>query len=179
MSIVEVTKEERERYFGYSFGEIQSRFSAAPHRILWHYTTGTALIEIIKSGALWFTQISCLNDSAELRHAIQLLRRVFRERRDASAPTREEAVLYERIESGLLVDSAPTSEWFVFSLTEKPNDLSQWRAYGGSEGGYCRCRKSHPGWCWFVDRVISCPNVRGSHVLQCSARVDAWVTRLA
>jgi hypothetical protein len=45
--------------------------------------------------------------------------------------------------------------------------------------GTCRCRKSHPGWCWFVDRVISCPNVQGSHVLQCSARVGAWVTRLA
>jgi hypothetical protein len=34
-------------------------------RPLYHYTTGTGLIEIIKSAELWSTQLSCLNDASE------------------------------------------------------------------------------------------------------------------
>ena len=41
---------------------------------LYHYTTGTALIQIVKSGELWSTQLSCLNDVTELRYPIEQLR---------------------------------------------------------------------------------------------------------
>ena len=42
--------------------------------LLWHYTSGQALIDILKDKSLWATHISCLNDSSEFRHALGKLR---------------------------------------------------------------------------------------------------------
>jgi|SRR5271165_4987554 len=49
-------------------------FNPIPSGPLYHYTTGNSLIEIIKSGELWATQVACLNDSSELLYPIGLLR---------------------------------------------------------------------------------------------------------
>jgi hypothetical protein len=38
--------------------------------IVWHYTTGESLIEIIRTGSLFATQVACLNDTTELRYAV-------------------------------------------------------------------------------------------------------------
>jgi hypothetical protein len=48
-------------------------FNPIPSGPLYHYTTGNGLIEIIKSGELWATQVACLNDSSELLYPIELL----------------------------------------------------------------------------------------------------------
>jgi hypothetical protein len=48
-----------------------------PQEIIWHYTTGDALLSIVQSDTLYATQASCLNDSTELRYALQLLRDAF------------------------------------------------------------------------------------------------------
>jgi len=45
----------------------------APDKILWHYTTGSSLLAIIESSSLFATQVSCLNDSTEIRYASKLL----------------------------------------------------------------------------------------------------------
>jgi hypothetical protein len=36
--------------------------------LLWHYTSGQNLIKIVESGRLYSTQVSCLNDSSEMRY---------------------------------------------------------------------------------------------------------------
>ena len=43
--------------------------SIDPSAILWHYTTGSTLISIFESMSVYSTQLSCLNDSTELRYA--------------------------------------------------------------------------------------------------------------
>jgi len=49
-------------------------FNPIPTCPLYHYTTGNGLIDIIKSGELWCTQVACLNDSSEILYPINLLR---------------------------------------------------------------------------------------------------------
>ena len=47
------------------------KFFPVPIRPLYHYTTGAGLIEILKSGELWSTQLSCLNDASEFLYPIE------------------------------------------------------------------------------------------------------------
>lgn len=104
--------------------------------VLWYYTTGSTLINIIESGEIWSTQISCLNDQSELENARQILRAAMRKLKDNTAVSDDAEFLFARIDDGLSQEAASTSEWFVLSFSEIRDDLSQWRAYGGGEGGY-------------------------------------------
>jgi hypothetical protein len=47
-----------------------------------------------------------------------------------------EVDLVQRMRSELADDTTPTNEWFIASLSGRRDDLSQWRAYRGGEGGY-------------------------------------------
>ena len=100
---------------------------------LWHYTSGTNLISIITSGELWATQISCLNDFMEVRLAANLLLKHFESR---VAESTQEEILLTKIIPALKDPNTTIMGTFVFSLSSSENDLSQWRAYSGGEGGY-------------------------------------------
>jgi Protein of unknown function (DUF2971) len=116
-------------------------FDFDKEQILWHYTTGTGLLGIIESGTLFSTQVSCLNDSTEVRYGSNLLRsaylELFRERSIESPQAKE---LLQRYETTTVEDpSAPIhapSYWFVTCFSRNGDDLSQWRAYSGGENGY-------------------------------------------
>jgi hypothetical protein len=49
-------------------------WNPAPDKVVWHYTNGDGLIGIIESGSIFATQISCLNDSTEIRYSAMRLR---------------------------------------------------------------------------------------------------------
>jgi hypothetical protein len=109
-------------------------------KVLWHYTSGQGLLGIIESGALFATQVSCLNDSTEVRYASQLFRDALlwvRQRHVADAGISE---FLEGITSALLEDPSRPSHapnmYFVTCFTDQADDLSQWRAYCGDENGY-------------------------------------------
>jgi hypothetical protein len=109
---------------------------------LYHYTTGNGLIEIIKSGELWSTQIACLNDSSELLHPIKLLHA--KSQAKLSSPvTPEVKFLLEQIDRGLSEPQIATEGRFLSCFSEDGDDLSQWRGYGGGEGGYALQFDSH------------------------------------
>lgn len=132
-----VTQPEINRYWDFVASEIPKTGRRAPQSgVLWHYTSGDGLIGIIQSGDLWTTQVSCVNDSTELRYSNSLLLEIVLARRADPNITPAEAILYEHAIRGLSVDVAPTSGWFVGCFSEDGDDLSQWRAYGGGEGGY-------------------------------------------
>ena len=102
---------------------------------LYHYTTGNGLIEIIKSGELWSTQVNCLNDASEFLYTMARLQ----ERAEtllASTQTPDIKFLLETIITGLKRPLRGLLPWFVACFTEDGDDLSQWRGYGGGEGGY-------------------------------------------
>ncbi|MCL2789667.1 MAG: DUF2971 domain-containing protein [Desulfobulbus sp.] len=97
-----------------------------PQGTLYHYTTFSGLLGIVKSRTLWASDIRYMNDSAELRHTADLIA----------------AAVHERIDSGH-TDSGPLSvfvDWvthriangrmlFGASFRSHGNLLSQWRGY--------------------------------------------------
>jgi hypothetical protein len=105
--------------------------------IIWHYTSGDALLGIVETGTLYATQVSCLNDSTEIRYGAKLLRDAFM---NIHTDAIEEKVLLERIIKATVEEpAAPAnlpSAWFVTCFSKEKDDLSQWRAYSGGENGY-------------------------------------------
>ncbi len=111
-----------------------------PDTVLWHYTTGDSLLNIIESGLLYATQVSCLNDSTEVRYSGgALLAAIERVRKDADLETTVRSFL-DRMTAALIdhpdAPSHAPSPYFVSCFSEKSDDLSQWRAYSGGENGY-------------------------------------------
>src|SRR5580704_1767642 len=102
---------------------------------LYHYATGSTLIEMIGSGEMWSTQLGCLNDASEVVYPIELLHAKAKKHLAASTVP-EVTTLLERIVSGLAKSSILTEGRFVACFSEDGDDLSQWRGYSGGEGGY-------------------------------------------
>jgi hypothetical protein len=115
-------------------------FAVDPNQTLWHYTNGSALLAIINSGTIFSTQVSCLNDSTEVRYASKLfcaalesLRALYLGDSIASAFLDRAIDLFQEDIDDPSQSAIP---YFVTCFTELEDDLSQWRAYGGGENGY-------------------------------------------
>lgn len=112
--------------------------SRKPERPLYHYTTQTGVLGIIKDRQIWATHTQYLNDRREFLHAVDLVRveiqRLLNEQNprpgEASA-TRTEAL--NRMHNALSL-SPEHINVCVCSFSEDSDSLSQWRAYGGSSG---------------------------------------------
>ena len=111
------------------------RFFLIPSGPLYHYTTGENFIKIMQSGELWATQAACLNDTTELVYAAEQLHRCVKAKIDAPHNPAIDPIL-TRMDEALREPSVETSPVFVTCFSERRDDLSQWRAYSGGEGGY-------------------------------------------
>jgi hypothetical protein len=100
---------------------------------LFHYTSLEGLIGILDSNEIWATHIEYLNDSSELRYALELARNELKIRlRHAT-----EDKLKDKIECLLdELDSHSIGNISISCLTEERDLLSQWRAYGGKGAGF-------------------------------------------
>jgi hypothetical protein len=114
--------------------------SIPPDTILWHYTTGIALIGILDSMTIFSTHLSCLNDTSELRYATRLFQDALTNLRMAMI---EDKAAFEMIDGALgyfkedpNFPAQATVPHYVACFSEQRDDLSQWRAYGGGENGY-------------------------------------------
>lgn len=107
---------------------------------LWHYTTGTSLLAILNSNRLYATQVSCMNDSTEVRYGTNLLREAFSTlQSDGSLDENERILLAEIVRNTTPTAVMPinaASMWFVSCFSQQRDDLSQWRAYSGGENGF-------------------------------------------
>lgn len=104
---------------------------AAP-RQLYHYTTASGMLGILRSGQLWATNISYLNDYSEVQYGYEVLR-------EAAAELKPAGELSSSFFAELFTaptDVSDPSEVYVSCFCEEPDILSQWRAYG-DETGYC------------------------------------------
>lgn len=112
-----------------------SHFFSIPSNPIYHYTSGDNFINIIKKGELWATQAACLNDTTEITYAINcLLERV--EVKLQSGGNDKNYYILQRMKESLSSPNIETSPVFVSCFSESQDDLSQWRAYSGHEGGY-------------------------------------------
>jgi hypothetical protein len=101
-------------------------FSDIPKGRLYHYTTLTGLLGIVDSKALWASDIRYMNDSAELKHAADLIKLEVRERmtkRQGNPDFLNQFVdwVSYRITNGNML--------FASSFRSHGNLLSQWRGY--------------------------------------------------
>ncbi len=113
-------------------------FADIPHGVLYHYTTFSGLLGIVKSRCLWASDIRYMNDSAELRHTADLIRLEVRERIDegnaqSSLLSQFADWMEHRITHGNML--------FGASFRSHGNLLSQWRGYStigkGVSLGFC------------------------------------------
>ena len=117
------------------FGSLTARRQPTPET-LWHYTSGAGLVSIVRSGMLYATQISCLNDSKEYVHLAGIVAAEIAERRrvTADAGLRQ---LYEHLASNLTTATdVAAANVFVACLSNARDDLGQWRGYGAGECGF-------------------------------------------
>ncbi len=114
---------------------LSKRFFLIPDGPLYHYTTGENFIKIIQSCELWATQAACLNDTTELVYSTDQLHRRVKAKVDAPHNPAVEPIL-TRLDEALSNPGVEIASVFVTCLSERRDDLSQWRAYSGGEGGY-------------------------------------------
>jgi Protein of unknown function (DUF2971) len=115
--------------------EWMPRFAPSAPTHLYHYTIGENLIRIIESRKLWSTQIACLNDTAEVHYAVDELHSRVRARRAGEHRLYTDPLL-RRLDEVLSNSQLKTAPLFIACFSEEKDDLSQWRAYSGSEAGY-------------------------------------------
>lgn len=106
--------------------------SDQPPPQLAHYTNLSGLVGIVRSGKIWASNVSYLNDHRELQHgidaslaAIQLL--------STSASSTNWASALEKAARSLKAGAVPDT--YAACFCRNADLLSQWRGYGGQDQG--------------------------------------------
>ena len=101
-------------------------YAERPTRLLYHYTSLTGLMGIVKSGSLYATDIRFFNDAAEMAHAANLIRCEIVRRTDVYGANTTLLSQFREWVSNRLTNGHMQ---FVVSFTANGNILSQWRGY--------------------------------------------------
>lgn len=112
---------------------LDAALAASPPGLLFHYTSSEGLISILRSRELWASNVSFLNDIKEVEHAVDYARLAIDNAvRTGRVDAADNAVVAEmRAYVG-----AAAKRYYIFSLSEERDLLSQWRAYCPPGGGY-------------------------------------------
>ncbi|MES3097261.1 DUF2971 domain-containing protein [Sphingomonas aerolata] len=103
-----------------------------PLEALSHYTTLQGMIGIIENGQFWASNVAYLNDREELLHGIKCAEKAL------DGAIKDTAILHwkEAISSVVRkVAEGKMPNTYATCFCAKPDLLSQWRGYGGSEQG--------------------------------------------
>lgn len=102
-------------------------------QILYHYTDANAFLGIITKKEIWASYIRFMNDYTEFKFAIDKFKDLIEEfikgkKIEDKASSKEIIEKFETLIGKIDV--------FIFSLSEKKDELNQWRAYGKSIPNY-------------------------------------------
>lgn len=102
---------------------------------LHHYTSLEALLSIVKTKALWATNVHYLNDASESELGLEIMRQIGAEARKTAEGVDAEFLTYflEWL-NGSLFESASV---YVLCFSEAHDQLSQWRGYTAHGSGIC------------------------------------------
>lgn len=120
---------------------IKSKFPPSDNATtVWHYTTGQGLLAILEDGALWATQLSCLNDKSEYSYSSDLLYEGFLRKQGATGIPDCLFFLFQGVAKNMARKAVQPyslkAPYYVTCFSEESDDLSQWRGYGGGENGF-------------------------------------------
>ena len=104
-----------------------------PPTRLWHYTSSDGLISILRSREIWASNISFLNDTKEIEHAVDYAKNAISNRVNRGNLTVDEISF---LESLARASGTAAKRYYVASFSEDQDLLSQWRAYCPPGGGY-------------------------------------------
>ncbi|MFM2481896.1 DUF2971 domain-containing protein [Celerinatantimonas sp. YJH-8] len=104
----------------------QRLFNQPPQITLYHYTTLSGLLGIVRSRVLWASDVRYMNDAAELHHALGLLKAAINERISKGSP---HTAQLEHFAHWLKHQLNQGHMLFVASFRANGNLLSQWRGY--------------------------------------------------
>ena len=101
---------------------------------LYHYTNAAGLHGMLSNNAVWLTDSRFLNDKTEGSHYIDLAKGLVLDRK---SKTRAKAagLFYDGIIERLPGLSG-NFDAYIFSLSDKEDDLSQWRGYAAEGSGF-------------------------------------------
>src|SRR5260370_25380614 len=108
-------------------------FSQKPEKPIYHYTTQSGLLGIIKSRQIWATHTQYLNDRREFRHALDLVSKEIDSMKFVGK--RERKNILNAMDEGLRTNPESVNVC-VCSFSEDSDSLSQWRAYSGGASGF-------------------------------------------
>nr|WP_140404644.1 DUF2971 domain-containing protein [Sphingomonas sp. CDS-1] len=122
------------RWFGAkreaSFALLRRYYRTAPPPLIYHYTSSAALISIVANNELWLSEATYLND----RHEIELGRRLACDCVEARISTEPSSDVRAMLEMTLsCFDSRTDPQVYVACFSFEGDDLTQWRAYGGTD----------------------------------------------
>lgn len=128
--------------------EIETRWAeigpTEPPPTLYHYTTATGLNGIVTSGQIFLTDAFFLNDKSELNYGRDLVLEVLSARAKESFGDLQTFFTTATDSFHPFSDGPHQIAYYVASLCENGNLLSQWRAYGGGGAGYALGIASEP-----------------------------------
>jgi len=107
-------------------------YSDVPTETIYHYTNFPGMMGIVEKGVIWASNILYMNDSAEMNHAVELIKAEVSARIDERRTKRKLLAQFldwvsNRISSGHML--------FATSFRANGNLLSQWRGYSSHGKG--------------------------------------------
>lgn len=103
-----------------------------PETTLFHYTSQSGLLGIVRSKTIWATNIHYFNDVTEFYHAVQLAKREIRRQKKTTNATG--ATFLDWVNAEL--ESLKETPIYVCSFSEDGDVLSQWRGYCPNGNGF-------------------------------------------
>lgn len=112
--------------------DLQRHLDREPPQLLHHYTNQHGLLGIVSTAEIWATSVDNLNDRMEFEYAKDLAASLI------SSRIKQEPDERKRRHLGYLHNAAVSAgiNICVSSWSARVDDLSQWRAYGGTGTGY-------------------------------------------
>ena len=107
--------------------------SCKPPDALYHYTTQSGLLGIIKNREIWATHTQYLNDQHEYLHALGIVREEIEAVMVATNDSKHKALLTDMVDD---VDGIESMNVCVCSFSEDKDSLPQWRAYSDATSGF-------------------------------------------
>lgn len=129
-----ILDEDRQEYHNFCLHRLPL-YGRPPVAEVWHYTTAEGLIEILQSGKMFSTQVTCLNDSREQRYFGDLVYEAAKPL-IASNEDPDFGIFLKIAEDTLIKRDFATAWHFVTCFSDNGDDLGQWRGYGSGECGY-------------------------------------------
>jgi hypothetical protein len=109
--------------------QVDDYFCHSIERTLYHYSGIGSLMGIAETNNIWASNAYYMNDSKEITHACDVLENVLKPKMVFGNDTDPEYIFLKQFLEWLKSFRNVTYNIFVFSLSEQPSLLSQWRSY--------------------------------------------------